>query len=56
MNPVVEDDNSLDQNFITPHLRDFKLAIEFKHLMKHAPGISFFFNYDYFIYFILTQL
>lgn len=52
MNPVVEDD-SLEKNFITPHLRDFKLAIEFKHLMKHAPGNCFFF---FQIYCIIKQL
>jgi ubiquitin-protein ligase len=28
----------LDLENTTQHLRDFKLAIEFKHLMKHAPG------------------
>ncbi len=25
-------------NSTTAHLKDFKLAIEFKYLMKHAPG------------------
>lgn len=36
--PSVVDDELSSQDSSSQHLRDFKLAIEFKHLMNHGPG------------------